>query len=74
MLQACSCGWDSEMEHSDQDMVTQTGNEQHRILTWLAQLGRQYSSTLHGQDSLQANIWQQRNRRLVKKPQEIGQF
>ena len=61
VLQACACGWDSEMEHGDT-----RDTEQTRSLTWLASLGHQHSVTLYGQHSDQAQLWQHRITLLKK--------
>jgi len=57
MVQTLQCGWDSELE-------AEVGNtlEAKKQMFWLAGLGRQYTSWLHGEDSDEVTIWERRLR------------
>ena len=57
VLQTLQCGWDSELE-------AEVGNtlEAKKQMFWLAELGLQYTSWLHGEDSDEVTIWERRLR------------
>ena len=65
MIQAAACGWDSEVEHSDQNDISISSHEPSR-LSWLAHLGLRYSVILFKYDTVQINLWKHRIRDVKK--------
>ena len=66
MIQAAACGWDSEVEHSDQNDKRGDISHEPSRLNWLAHLGLRYSVILFKYDTVQINLWKQRIRDVKK--------